>query len=305
MTDMRIAIAGLGTIGRALARQLADGMPGLTLACVAARDEEKASGWLDEEGIEVPIVALDEFPGACRPRGRMRAGRDARADLPADAHRRQAGDGALLRRAAAAPRTCSSSRRQHGGRIIVPTGGLLGLDAVAAAAEGTIHSVKMTTRKPPNGLAGAPHLVKNAISVEGLNEPKLVFSGTRARCRGRLSRQRQRGRGARARRHRARPHHDRHLCGPDRHAELPRDRGRRRRGVASRCRSRTCRRKIRRPEKSSRSRSSRPCASSPRRCVSALSQASRPSRPRSRRNPARRFPPGRTGRRSPSCACRA
>ena len=45
----------------------------------------------------------------------------------------------------------------------MPTGGLLGLDAVAAAAEGTIHSVKMTTRKPPNGLAGAPHLVKNGI----------------------------------------------------------------------------------------------------------------------------------------------
>src|SRR5256885_16500848 len=62
MTDMRIAIAGLGTIGRTLARRLADGMPGLTLAGVAARDEEKARGWLDEEGIEVPIVPLEELP---------------------------------------------------------------------------------------------------------------------------------------------------------------------------------------------------------------------------------------------------
>ena len=68
--------------------------------------------------------------------------------------------------------------KAHGGRIIVPTGALLGLDAVAAAAEGTIHSVKMTTRKPPIGLIGAPHLVKNNISVEGLNTAKLVFSGT-------------------------------------------------------------------------------------------------------------------------------
>src|SRR6201999_2350772 len=59
---MRIAIAGLGTIGRTLARNLADGIPGLTLACVAARDEEKARGWLDEEGIEVPIVPFAEFP---------------------------------------------------------------------------------------------------------------------------------------------------------------------------------------------------------------------------------------------------
>jgi aspartate dehydrogenase len=68
--------------------------------------------------------------------------------------------------------------RQYGGRIIVPTGGLLGLDAVAAAAEGVIHSVRMTTRKPPRGLAGAPYLVKNGISVEDLKAAKCVFAGT-------------------------------------------------------------------------------------------------------------------------------
>jgi len=60
----------------------------------------------------------------------------------------------------------------------VPTGALLGLDAVAAAAEGQVHSVRMTTRKPPQGLAGAPYLVANNISVDGLNEAKRVFSGT-------------------------------------------------------------------------------------------------------------------------------
>src|SRR5262249_57097125 len=38
--------------------------------------------------------------------------------------------------------------KAHGGRIMVPTGALLGLDAVAAAAPGTIHSVRMTTRQP-------------------------------------------------------------------------------------------------------------------------------------------------------------
>src|SRR4029453_4400330 len=51
--------------------------------------------------------------------------------------------------------------RAHGGQIIVPTGALIGFDEVSAAAEGTIHSVKMVTRKPPGGLAGAPYLVEN------------------------------------------------------------------------------------------------------------------------------------------------
>ncbi len=68
--------------------------------------------------------------------------------------------------------------KANGGTIIVPTGALLGLDAVAAAAEGEIRSVRMTTRKPPGGLKGAPYLEKNGISVDGLNEAKLVFSGT-------------------------------------------------------------------------------------------------------------------------------
>ncbi len=54
MSDLRIAIAGLGAIGRALARRLADGVPGLTLACAAARDEEAARGWLDERGHRLP-----------------------------------------------------------------------------------------------------------------------------------------------------------------------------------------------------------------------------------------------------------
>lgn len=177
MSEMRVAIAGLGTIGRALARRLADGIPGLSLACVAARDEEKARGWLDEEGIEIPIVALEEFPKRadlaveCAPAKIIE--QVCRPMLSAGKQVMVLSCGALLPR----PELLELAR-QHGGRIIVPTGGLLGLDAVAAAAEGTIHSARMTTRKPPNGLAGAPHLLKNDISVEGLNEPKLVFSGT-------------------------------------------------------------------------------------------------------------------------------
>jgi len=177
MTEMRIAIAGLGTIGRVLARRLADGISGLRLTCIAARDEEKARGWLDEEGIEAPIVALADFPEhadlavECAPAAII--DQICRPMLMAGKQVMVMSCGALLRH----PELLELAKA-HGGRIVVPTGGLLGLDAVAAAAEGTIHSVRMTTRKPPNGLAGAPHLTANGISVEGLNEAKLVFSGS-------------------------------------------------------------------------------------------------------------------------------
>ena len=38
MPVTRVAIGGLGAIGRTIARKLADGMPGLTLVCAAVRE---------------------------------------------------------------------------------------------------------------------------------------------------------------------------------------------------------------------------------------------------------------------------
>ncbi len=177
MSVTRIAIAGLGAIGRVLARRLYDGIPGLTLACAAARDEAKAHAWLKAQKIDCPIVSLESFPARadlaveCAPAAMLE--RICRPMLEAGKQVMVLSCGALLPRP-----DLIELAKAHGGRILVPTGALLGLDAVAAAAEGTIHSVRMTTRKPPNGLAGAPYLIKNGISVEGLNDAKRVFSGT-------------------------------------------------------------------------------------------------------------------------------
>jgi aspartate dehydrogenase len=75
--------------------------------------------------------------------------------------------------------------RQNGGQIVVPTGALIGLDAVTAAAEGTILSVRMITRKPVGGLAGAPYIVENGIDLDGITEPLRVFAGSaRAAAKG-------------------------------------------------------------------------------------------------------------------------
>jgi aspartate dehydrogenase len=66
---------------------------------------------------------------------------------------------------------------QTGARIIVPTGALLGLDAVRAAAEGRIDSITIETRKPPSGLIGAPYLEQHGIDVMEVTAPLRVFSG--------------------------------------------------------------------------------------------------------------------------------
>jgi aspartate dehydrogenase len=177
MNETRVAIAGLGAIGRAVVRRLADGLPGLSLACAAARDVAKANAWLDAAKITCPLVKLAEFPHyadlavECAPGEALES--ICTPMLMAGKQVMVLSAGALLPR----PHLIDLARKQ-GGQIIVPTGALLGLDAVAAAAEGVIHSVRMVTRKPPRGLAGAAYLVKNGISVEGLSAAKCVFAGT-------------------------------------------------------------------------------------------------------------------------------
>jgi aspartate dehydrogenase len=177
MPVTRVAIGGLGAIGRVVARKLADGIPGLVLACAAARDHGKAQAWLDAERITCPLVEPELFPLhadlaiECAPAAVLE--RICRPMLEAGKQVMVLSAGALLPR----PELIELAK-QRGGQIMVPTGALLGLDAVTAAAEGRIQSVRMITRKPPNGLAGAPYLEANGISVEGLNAPKRVFAGT-------------------------------------------------------------------------------------------------------------------------------
>ena len=58
---MKIALAGLGAIGAAVARRvLSDGIPGIQLVAVSARDHGKARATLDGmNGSAVPVVELE------------------------------------------------------------------------------------------------------------------------------------------------------------------------------------------------------------------------------------------------------
>src|SRR5262245_42768202 len=130
----RVAIAGLGSIGRVLARKLADGIPGLTLGCAATRDHAKAQAWLDAERIACPLVEPEAFPThadlaiECAPAAVLE--RVCRPMLEAGKQVMVLSAGALLPR----PELVELAKAK-GGQIIVPTGALLGLDAVTAAAE--------------------------------------------------------------------------------------------------------------------------------------------------------------------------
>jgi aspartate dehydrogenase len=170
-----VAIGGLGAIGLKLARALDSGVDGLQLIAVAARDQAKAEASLRDFRSPPRIVTLHDLaeadivveaaPAAVFETIASAAIEAGRIFVPASV-------GALL------PRMHLVRRAQEtGARIVVPTGALLGLDAVRAAAEGPVQSVTIESRKPPGGLEGAPYLVKHGIEVNGLAAPKRVFEG--------------------------------------------------------------------------------------------------------------------------------
>jgi aspartate dehydrogenase len=172
---LRVGIAGLGAIGTAVSRALlADAIPGLELSAVAVRT---AASVEERLGAVVPSLDFQALADACDvvveslPRALFRSVAEpaiakGRTFVPLSV-------GALLDESDLIERA-----RTTGARILVPTGALLGLDAVKAAAEGHISSVTMVTRKPPGGLRGAPYLIEHGISLEGLTEAQRVFAGS-------------------------------------------------------------------------------------------------------------------------------
>jgi aspartate dehydrogenase len=175
--SLRVGIAGLGAVGLEVAKRLIAGVPGLKLTAVAVRDAGKARRALPQVGESIPVRKMEELANDC----------DIVVEcLPPTLFREVAlsaiDKGRIFMPLSVAQLLENSDlierARQKGARILVPTGALIGLDAVRAAAEGTIHSVKMVTRKPPAGLEGAPFLRERGISVSGLKEPLKVFDGS-------------------------------------------------------------------------------------------------------------------------------
>jgi len=172
-----VAIAGLGAIGLKVARALDAGLPGLTLVAVASRDHQRARAQIEDFQTPVMVVSpgrladIADIVVECAPANVFRSVADP--TIEAGKKLVTISVGALLDH----PELISNARRT-GGQIIVPTGALLGLDAVTAAAEGEIFAVRMISRKPVAGLLGAPHLTSNFIDIENIKTPVLLFDGT-------------------------------------------------------------------------------------------------------------------------------
>ncbi len=175
MTGRTVAICGLGAIGVEVARILDSGVEDLNLVAAAARDRDAARSKVQAFRSPPRIVAPRELatadiiveaaPAAVFAEVAEPAIEAGRIFIPASV-------GALLGRMDLIERACRT-----GARILPPTGALLGLDAVRAAAEGEVNEVTLESRKPPLGYAGAPWVVAQKIDLHGDTVPTCIFDG--------------------------------------------------------------------------------------------------------------------------------
>lgn len=177
MSGIRIGIAGFGAIGQSVAKSLdAGAVPGISLTAIAVRDPSRyaTASWQGKPPAVTTLAGLEPLCDVvveCAPAAvfadaigpMLRAGKKAVV----------LSSGALLSH----PELIDAARAS-GGQIIIPSGAILGLDALTAAAEGRIHAVTMITRKPVRGLLGAPYLEANNIDIAGITEPTLIFRGS-------------------------------------------------------------------------------------------------------------------------------
>ena len=173
-----VGIGGFGAIGMAVGRTLDAGyIPGMYLAAVSAKDQSGAAARMADYAKQAPVMELSALADHS----------DVVIECAPAAVFRDVAEAAVEKGRIFMPLSCGQMlnhmdlvdrAKETGARIVVPTGALLGLDAVRGAAEGEIESVTMVTRKPPGGLEGAPHLVENNIDVNDLSEALLVFDGS-------------------------------------------------------------------------------------------------------------------------------
>lgn len=176
MKQLRVVVVGFGTIGTVVS-SLVDAHDDMTLVGVVGRDRGRTEAAVAAAGLDVPVLDLGDIPGE--------------ADVVAEAAPPPAFE-SIARPVLAGGKVLATvsagALMEHpelvelaqmtGGRVVLATGALLGLDAVRAAALGGIQSVTMITVKPARAFLDVPFVQEQGIDIEAIEEPLCLFKGS-------------------------------------------------------------------------------------------------------------------------------
>jgi len=177
MAKMRVGLVGCGNIGADFCIALQKGNIPAEIAALTDIDPSRAELLISNFQLSAKICGLEEnaalvdFLVECADASAVESVIDTAIKYKRDCLILSIG-GVITR-----PELLEKAR-QHNIQVWLPSGALAGLDGVRAAREGGLHSVRLTTRKPPKGLEGAPYLIENNIRLDDLKEPRVIFEGT-------------------------------------------------------------------------------------------------------------------------------
>lgn len=177
-TPLRVAMGGLGAVGLPVVEWLDSGEePGLQLVAVSAGDKARAAGRLAHLKTPPQVMELADLAAVA----------DVVVECAPPEHFLDVCGPAVEQGRILVPLSVSQllhhmdlvdRARETGATIVVPTGALVGLDTVRAAAEGNLRSVVMRTHKPPAGFQKARWVQEQGIDLMGLTAPKKLFEGS-------------------------------------------------------------------------------------------------------------------------------
>jgi aspartate dehydrogenase len=175
---MKIGIAGMGAVGLRVAQELdRGGIPGCTLAGFSARNADRAAQFNAQLTTAVPHYGLADLAQHC----------DMVIEaLPPSLFNDlavavlQAGKTLVVLSASQllGRQDLLDLAAETGAKIVIPSGAMLGLDAIKGVAVGEITSVVIETRKPVAGLIKAPYVAQMGLDLTSLTEPALILEGS-------------------------------------------------------------------------------------------------------------------------------
>ena len=177
MTKMKFGIVGCGNIGADLCIALQKNEIHAEIAALTDIDAERAKILLRSFQLDADVCDLDEnaskvdYLVECAVAGAVKEVLESAMRHHIDCLIMSVGG--LLDNV-----ELGEEARASGIQVHIPSGALCGLDGIRAAMEAGLHSVSLTTRKPPAGLIGAPYLEENEIDLDGLEEATVVFEGS-------------------------------------------------------------------------------------------------------------------------------
>lgn len=175
----RIGIVGAGAIGKEIARAIDNGTIPAKLVAVYDRDTAEAARLAERLKSKPKVLSLEELVQESN--FIVEAASQAAVKEVAIAALSNSRSVMIMSVGALADKELlekiKSLAKEHLCSIYVPSGAVCGLDGVKSASVCRIHSVTITTRKPVEGLKGAPFIVKNNIDIEKFTEPTTIFSG--------------------------------------------------------------------------------------------------------------------------------